>query len=795
MNKDNTLVIMAGIVVLAIIVVCGVYFITNSEDVDADLDGIDMTGDWYAVSIEIYDENGDYNKYTTKNAEIVIYDFFVKEHSKPMISGNVGVKNFTGSVVSGVITAESATYSTYYSDNEIYSYESDYFVIEGRLINENVLSLTIIELGYAATYDRESRVWSYEPESVKRVITGTFTQDRSYENMVKTVDVLGEWSCESAFRMWADGSADLFKGNIKITEQKGALFKGTMEQEVAGVQQTKDILGAFTSEKSGDYNMAYIADDTGFVWTSLISKDAMILQAQDISETGESKGEVVTIERIYTKDGSSVPEVKAPMDLVGTEWTSNRSNYIGQTTEGKERGSYSFSFEKQEGSMVSGTMTYNDWWGIIDYTFVGYIYGNSEVIIDLCTAYKEYWGDNVYSYEMWGTIVFQDDDTMYYTVHDGWMSQSSVFTKVTDDVESYNITGHWHKVRIEGINAAGNRTTSINNLTYLHVYGFEENMFYGYFDGRYVTGSYVDNVLTMRCDVDKGYMMFTGRLLDEVTLISVVTFYDSETNNTSVWRAEYTSDPVDYYYSSPESESISPVWEILSGRSFNADGPTDLAGSVLTIDRYYRDVFRGTMVQQVGDESVTKNIKGVMSQRVVDSEGNEILYGYIIDSSGFVWSFIIEDERLYMYCTIIGETSATMGEPVAVERIYGKGADGNLVDRELINVEGTWKASTIYRMNEFGEVKTYSEDYKLVIGDKGQDKALFYGSSTGFVDGTFVGYVAGHRVNILSDYGEGADSKDSGYGIMSEDGSEIYLVEYYDMDGVCYTQICTLVKQ
>lgn len=770
MEKNNTMIIIAGIVVLAVVVICGIYFIDNSGDADPNVDNVDLTGYWYAVEIETYDENGNYEKYTLEDEEVAFYNLAVYKHMDIMIRGYTVGSPIAGSVVNGAIVAVS---------------DADH-VVEGFVVNDNTLNLTIVDLDFVDGN-----------EIVRSVTTGTYCTERSQKDVVGSVDVKGTWDCVSAVCMWSEDTYNLAKGQIKITDQNGSLFKGTMDQEVGETTVAKKIMGMFSSFKSGDYNLAFIADDSGFIWTSLIKEDGMILEAQDVSDATKNLGKLVTIERIYSKDGSMI-KVDAPINLEGTSWTTERTHYIySDYEEGTEYDGYTFTVEKQEGAMIYGKLTNNDLRYSSSYDFVGYIYGDSQIIIDVCL---NMWGE----YNEWGSIIMKDENSMYYVTLDPntWYSYAYAFelNRVGVD-ETYDITGHWYNMRVEGINGSGKRVSTAYNSDFLDAYdltihGVKDNMFYGYFDGRYITGSYVDGIITIRCDVDYGYMVFTGRMVGKNTMSAVEVFYNEDTGETSVWRVTFTSEMIDYASSISESEPITAEWEWLKARSYNVEN-YPLQGSTVKIARYYTNVFYGTMEQTVGIEVVEKGIKGVMSQRTVDDDGNITTTGYIIDETGFIWNFIIKDDIMSLYCNIIGETAETEGKAVAVERIY-RDASGDptpVADTaDPIKLEGTWKADKVYLMYEDGKTESKDASYEFNIK---QDGALFCGTSsgTGHGSGTFVGYAVGNRIEIMSIYDtDNEDEDDSGYGLMSDDGS-IYLVEYYELEGKYVTMICNLVKQ
>lgn len=770
MENNNMVAIIVGIVIIAVAVTCAVVITSDSDKADAD--DMDISGYWYAVEIETYDENDDYVKYTLEDEEIVFYDMAVYNQMNQMIRGYTAGSPFAGSVVGNVIEAVSNSSQW----------------IKGFVINGNTLNLTIVETG---TVDGESTVLS--------VSTGTYCTERSQKDVVGSVDVKGTWDCVSATCLWSEGTYDLAKGQIKITEQNDSLFKGTMDQEVGDTIKVKDVYGLFTSFKFDQYSMAVVADDSGFIWTAFVNGDGMIVEAQDISDADENLGEMVTIERIYSRDGGEI-SMAAPMNLEGSTWTTERLYYIySDYDEGVEYADYFVTFEKQVGSLIYGKIAYNKWSSTIYYEFVGYIYGDSQILIDIC--------GNVWdSYNQWGTIIMEDENSMTLVTLGPYSSYSYAreleFNRSGAE-ENYDIVGHWYNMRVEGIDGTGKLISTSSKSEFLDaydlsIYGVENNMFYGYFDGRYITGSYVDNVITIRCDVDYGYMVLTGRMIGKDTMRAVEVFYNAETKETSVWRALFTSEKIDYAYNVQESEPISADWEGVSARSYNAEGDHVLKGSTVTINRQYANVFRGTMEQIVGTDVQLKNIKGIMSQRIMNDDGIVIQTGYIIDETGFIWSFMIKEGVMSLYCNLIGESAETAGKAVAVERIYNevededesiesKAADGD----KYLDLEGTWKASKVYYMYENGRTDSKSVSYEFTIT---QDRALFCGTSTGtsYGTGTFVGFSVGDRIDIMSNYG--GDSPDSGYGLMSDNGS-IYLVEYYELNGEYVTMICTLVKQ
>ena len=192
-----------------------------------------------------------------------------------------------------------------------------------------------------------------------------------------------------------------------------------MEQVIGNDVVKVDVVGTMKPMKnsSGNVYFGMMLDRYGFVWNITIGIDVngsqyMVMESIIISDNGPTTGNPISIERVYSRDGTEIIQAESSMDLLNTDWSASKVYDI--TSEGdrtSDSGEYIIRVTGQNGYLLSGICYFDD----VQYDFVGYItywYSPSFVMLIDCSELRGIglgWVDSDYNMHM----------IMYYYGSDG----------------------------------------------------------------------------------------------------------------------------------------------------------------------------------------------------------------------------------------------------------------------------------------------------------------------------------------------------------------------------------------
>lgn len=316
----------------------------------------DLTGYWRDSISRGYLQDG---TYVVRDGDASIDEAYAVTIYR--IEGNAFYGSYMGQYISGTVTGNSFTFSVEASDGL------------------NIVSCTAIN-------SQTLQLWCL----VRNTATGQYSawsdlMTRQYCD-VGVIPQLSDYDFSGQWQM-LDGGGCSYTGAISvplsgrildITEIRGNVFKGTMEQRVGSAAVQKVVCGTVTGQDE-QYVEARVIDSTGLMWRMYIDRqaDQLTMLATTVSEVTEIKGQPVTIERTYTRDGTgTMPE--AGWQLAGSVWRMTAGEIMS------DRGEYSvydkevtLTVERQTGILLSGTII-DDGYVV---KFVGFAYGGRVAII------------------------------------------------------------------------------------------------------------------------------------------------------------------------------------------------------------------------------------------------------------------------------------------------------------------------------------------------------------------------------------------------------------------------------
>jgi hypothetical protein len=377
MNRTLTIIISAVIISLAI--VAGCFLLSQDTNKPADVD--DIEGYWYQIDYEGY-ENGNYIQATTENGLDLDYKYNlnIKEHRDGVFYGV-----FEGYAVSGTF------------DNGVVSI---YRTLDGvrtwfyGTVSEGIMYAVVTE----------------KTDAGQSAYLRAYSKDYSALASMEGAPVIsGDWIAHSAINLSGNVWNDLGGKNLKIVEQHGYVFMGTMEQLVDGETKTLDVAGALSKQKNGGYNIGYAVCNKEN-WTVTANEDAVILLTTMKDDTGITENLTHAVFREYTRDGG--PSDVGTVDLSGSTWIIDSANgaFIGSGDYSNNRiydmdETIAMSFENQHGNLFSGTIYF---WGTT-YDIVGYTYGSDLIAINSTIDKSNIYGigkisDGIMNYNHWPYI-------------------------------------------------------------------------------------------------------------------------------------------------------------------------------------------------------------------------------------------------------------------------------------------------------------------------------------------------------------------------------------------------------
>lgn len=141
-----------------------------------------------------------------------------------------------------------------------------------------------------------------------------------------------------------------------MTTQQGAVFYGTMEQEVDDSVTELSCTAILSNQRINGYQLGYLLCN-GENWSILLKGDQLILRTTMISDTGTLIRKQAAVERVYTRNNAVLTAPSTEMTLKNTVW-----NYEDMTMPIKDTHYYcdiSLKFTDQYNSLLSGTLSVN----------------------------------------------------------------------------------------------------------------------------------------------------------------------------------------------------------------------------------------------------------------------------------------------------------------------------------------------------------------------------------------------------------------------------------------------------
>ncbi|MCB5279648.1 MAG: hypothetical protein M0P07_01070 [Candidatus Methanomethylophilaceae archaeon] len=711
MKDKNKMLIAVMASAVVIVMVASFLMYSNSNNDSADFQESDMEGYWILVQHDVYDNDGNYESWGPDDIRTLelCMDIYYTDYGQ--FYGWYDGVGIAGTCTSDLITSQirGDGYDAW---------------MTGTMYDNNTMCVSFV------TYYDDGNIESS---------SSLYTKDGTIPEYNNNTDISGDWDCTSAIAYTSENTEELTRMLLNIIQTEG-VFTGTME-ETTGTSPVMQIRGAFDPSTNDGPVTGHFEDSSGHLWTFKIENGTLTTWNCSMLNTESVTEEPACIVRTYTQGGAIPAADKQIISLEGSTWNCTYFDYIDGTDSTSATEPYTFTISSQYGNVIIGTIHYND----LDIDAVGYLYGENIVEMDLFVS-SSYNSDLTYG-------IFTTDQEMYLIDIEKTYSARMTFELETD--EAFNIEGHWFNTVVTAYDQNGDYQNVTEDSNYrqpydLEIYSVDGDLFYGSYNGNYISGIYADNTLYFNAEVDRGYSEIICQVIDSQTMLSSQAFYNSETNYTDVWsvilKKEYTEEgsaPVITY------EDFSGEWNLVQGTVYDGESTETPQGTKLNITEITGNVFIGTMQQDVDGVLYNKVIKGVVYSAETTSDGS-MINGIIVDENGLFWHMYILNGMMFLYTATVSDGAGMEDTLVSAERIYTRDGTG-ILPRPDHDLEGTdWLLVSREIMTSSGDYSV-GYDETVTFSVISQERSLFSATIT---DGEIVletmGYLQGDTFRMMT---------------------------------------------